>query len=122
MVCEVKKSKNYTHEAELEAGLGEGSGMGVNGNGKGWGAASFVTKVIAGVVTAAIIAGIAFGAQVYAFMNAGERFTPKDGRVLYNDVLTYTEEHYVREETLDARFNAIQRQLDRIEDKIDELQ
>ena len=95
-------------------------GNGAGGNGRLFEGASVLTKIVVGVMIAMIVSGLAFGVRVYAFMNAGDRFTSSDGRDLEARMFLYVEEHYVREETLDARFLAIQRQLDRIEKKMDE--
>ena len=124
-MCEIKSGQNYTLAAEREVGIGMGNGDGGN---KLFNGSSLLAKVMAGVVTILIISGLAFGARVYAFMEAGPRFSSEDylraetkqslyihsefmPRDVYEVNQLRAEEHRVR----------IQEQLNEMDEKLDAL-
>lgn len=96
-------------------------GNGASGNGRLFGEASLLTKIIVGVMTAVIVSGLVFGVRVYAFMNAGARFTPTN--YLENERAQDTEIHllYVPRDVYRADMRRIEEHLVRIEKKLDEV-
>lgn len=74
-------------------------------------------KIGVGVITAVLIAVIFFGVRVYAFMEAGDRFTPADGTAMYEKV----EDHFVDAEVYERDLKYTREQLKRIEQKLDLL-
>lgn len=80
-----------------------------------------ILKIGAGVATIFLIAIVSFGMKVYAFMEAGDRFTPEMHSEWEEMQRQNIEEHYVQKDVYSTDLNNLKDRLDRIEDKQDKI-
>lgn len=109
-MCKVKDHHDYSKDAKME----------MESNGSKWLTES-AARVFVGVVTAFLITGIAFGVRVYAFMSAGDRFTPEMHQESVEKAWELAREEFMQKDVyaLDRRY--LDKRLDRIEAKLDEV-
>jgi hypothetical protein len=103
---------NYSRDARAE----------MNGeiNGSKW-LTEQAMKIVVGVVTATIITALVFGVRVYAFMSAGERFTPSMHEESVQEAWREAREVFVESDVYERDREYLDRRLNRIEDKLDEI-
>ena len=92
-----------------------------NGNGSGRWISETTMKILVAVITAAIISGLGFGMRVYAFMAAGDRFTPEMHQDSVDRAWTMAREEFMQKDVYATDRQHLDRRLDRIERKLDEV-
>ena len=97
-----------------------------NGNGskRMFSEASFLSKIVAGVLVGVlvflVIGAVGFGGKVYAFMEAGPRFSSEDYLREENkqDMIIHAE--YMPRDVYKSDMRRIEEHLERIEEKLDD--
>ena len=80
-----------------------------------------ILKIGAGVVTAVIVAMLLFGMKVYGFMAQGDRFTAEMHTQSVDEAWVAAREEFTHSDVYERDREYLDRRLDRIEEKLDQL-
>lgn len=89
-------------------------------NGSKW-LSETAIKILTGVTVIAIIAVLSFGVRVYAFMSAGDRFTPEMHQESVDRAWDLARDEFMQKDVHEMQMIFLERRLDRIESKLDEI-
>ena len=111
-MCGIKNGHDYSRDARREMNGDKSGGV------KAW---DLATRVFAGVVTVVIVSLLIFGVRVYAFMSAGDRFTPEMHNESVDKAWVLAREEFVQSDVYERDREYLKIRLDRIEGKLDKI-
>jgi len=111
-MCKIQDGHDYSRDARAE--------MNGTKNGSRWISESAM-KILVGVVTAGLVASLIFGIRVYAFMSAGDRYTPEMHQESLDSAWDQARDEFMQMDVYERDRFYLDRRLDRIERKLDEI-
>ena len=111
-MCKIQAGHNYSRDARAE--------MNGTKNGSKW-LSETAIKVLTGVTVIAIAGVLVFGVRVYAFMSAGERFTPSMHQESVDKAWDLARDEFMQMDVYERDRVHLDRRLNRIEAKLDEI-